>query len=144
MKNSTFLYLITLVVFCIIVLLLINSLSMFHGPTLEKFILPNDVRGMAIVHNRKEYTLNFAQQNAILGYLNSAMPPSVSTETNQSTLNLEKIIIYTFRPPNIEIIPIAYVQNELLFKTSEWNSGSPLLDPSRGQLKTIIPTTFDP
>jgi hypothetical protein len=99
---------------------------------------------MAIVHNRKEYTLNFAQQNAILGYLNSALPPSVSTETSHGPLNFEKIIIFTFHPPNIEIIPIAYVQNELLFKSSEWNSGSPLLDASHGQLKSIIPTTFDP
>lgn len=117
---------------------------MVQGPTLEKFILPNDVRGMAIVHNQKEYTLNFSQQNTILAYLNGATPPNIDTHSNKESFDFEKIIIYTFQAPNIEITPIAYVNNELLFATPEWNSGSPLLDRSRGQLKSFLPKTYDP
>lgn len=144
MKSNTFAYLIAAVIACMIILLLVNTLTIVQGPVLEKFILPNDVRGMAVLHRGKEYTLNFSQQNTLLGYLNQALPQEAGEQTKKTVLDFDKIIIYTFRPPNIEVMPIAYIHDELLFTAAEWNSGSPLLDTSRGQLKSLLPTTYDP
>lgn len=144
MRSNTLAYLTAAVAACMVILLLVNTLTTVQGPVLEKFILPNDVRGMAVVHRGKEYTLNFSQQNTLLGYLNQALPQEAGKQTKKTALDFDKIIIYTFRPPNIEVRPIAYINDELLFTAPEWNSDSPLLDTSRGQLKSLLPTTYDP
>lgn len=128
-------------------LFLINTLLLFHTPESPKaqYLSRGDVRGSAVVHRSKEYTLNFSQQNALIAYINNTEKvPHTIKRTGQTLLDFEKIIVYKFNAPNIEIKPIGYVNNELLFSVPEWYKEGLLKDTSNGELKSILSQTYDP
>lgn len=58
----------------------------------------HDISGIAIIHKGKEYTLNFNQQNQLLKVLNKKRPL-----TEMENLDFEKIIIYRFNKPNLNL-----------------------------------------
>lgn len=143
MNNRTITYLIIAVVVAIGLLLLVNTLTFFQPGASEKYLSPNTVRGVAVEHNKKLYTLNFEQQNELLALLNRAVPTG-KVLPNSPPTDAQKIIIYQFNQlPDIVITPIGYIDDELLFTTPTWNSNSLIRDISRGELKKLLSQTYD-
>lgn len=110
----------------------------------EKSTFPiNDVRGSAIVHKGLSYTLNFDQQKILVDFVLKAVQVKKSDYT-PTKLNFDKFIIYRFKDREVEILPITYNENNLVFSVPSLNSETYYMELSGGQLKTMIPSSFDP
>jgi len=145
MSDRAIYWLTGLVVLCMIALLLLNSVPLIWSPPKEKYIKYNDVRGMAIEHQQKLYTLNFQQQNEVIGYVNKSLTvPQTSVKNVNSKLDFTKIIIYRFNAPDMILIPIEYNDNNLIFSNSELNPSGLMRDTSRGGLKNVLANAYDP
>lgn len=145
MSDRAIYWLTGLVVLCMIALLLLNSVPLIWSTPKEKYIKYNDVRGMAIEHQQKLYTLNFQQQNEVIGYVNKSLTvPQSSVKNVNSKLDFTKIIIYRFNAPDMILIPIEYNDNNLIFSNSELNPSGLMRDTSRGGLKNVLANAYDP
>lgn len=143
------------------VILLMNVASLI-GFIPEKFISPNDVRGIAVEHNKLLYTLNFSQQNTVVDICNRFIPVSkqdVDTRkiASKNLPEITKIIIYRFNAPDIEITPTAYIEKtqsvsmqpnsvhtSLVFSVPLWNSNGYLEEAASDEMEKLLSTTYDP
>lgn len=145
MSNRTLFLLTGLVVLCIVILLLLNALPLFWTPSVEKYLKFNDVRGMAVEHKGKLYTLNFDQQNEVIGYLNKSIPVADTVVANKNPkIDISKIVVYRFGLPNLTMVPIEYINNNLIFSSPDWNPKGLMKDVSRGELENVLSQTYDP
>ena len=151
----------TLVLGCFVILLVMNTTALMDIVP-SHYIAPNDVRGMAVLHKDKPYTLNFEQQNAMIKIFNSAIPVGKELVTNYkvNVLNapdIQKVIIYRFNGPDIEVIPVAYVNEteiktatpnqknfNMVFSVPEWNKKSLLEESTPGGFQNTLNLTYDP
>lgn len=144
-SRNTLLMIIAVVIgFAIIILMNIVNMLDFSK---AKYISPSEVRGMAVMHDQKLYTLNFDQQNTLVEIFNRSIPVSKEKLENRmkslsNNSEVQKIIIYRFNAPDIEIIPAGLVtkslsidpskdsieNQSLVFSASEWNPKGGLLE----------------
>lgn len=113
--------------------------------TTSLYLQPYDVQGMAVEHNGWLYTLNFDQQNAVVVGLNQA----VKIKKNSTFLEGErpafaKLHIYRFKNSVLEILPLAYVGENLVFSAPFWHPEGWLMDTTDGDLKDVLNKTYDP
>lgn len=144
-------------------ILIIMNLAALLGLVPSKYISPNDVQGMAVEHNNLLYTLNFEQQNALVDIFNRAIPVTQeSIDARNAKLNtppeIQKIIIYRFSGPAIEIKPIAYIAKStsaldrsqsdfranLVFSAPAWNPHGLLEEAASDEMHHILHNTYDP
>lgn len=128
------------------VLFFLNFMEIYAVKADEKYIAFNDIRGMAIFHSDKPYTLNFEQQTESVRYLNEAKTvDKMEISPNTSPLNISRIVIYRFgKQMDIDITPIAYLNDELVFSAPLWEKEKYLKENSRGKLKKLLSQTYDP
>ena len=145
MSNKTLTYLLGAVLSGMMVIFFSNVATFFYEPTSEKYLDYNFVRGMAVEHKGKKYTLNFEQQNQVTQQLNQAIHVRRQNfEQNSVTPNFERIIIYLFDEPDLVISPIGFVNNQLIFEAADWNPDGYLRETGPGVLKSLLSTTYDP
>lgn len=106
--------------------------------TQELFSLEN-IKGMAIEHKSKLYTLNFNQQTQMVRLLNNNQLSTYAKKTPEK-LDFEKIVVYRFNQPDLEIVPLAFEQSQLLFAVD----GKVFEELSNGKLKQLLTETYDP
>lgn len=128
----------------IAIALLLNLISLFLLEKPETYLRYNDVRGMAVVYQGIPYTLNFAQQNEVIETLNRSIPvgPGYLTSTHTQP-EFEKIVIYRFHKPDLELKSIAYVDGNYLFSAPEWQKTGYLRDVTKGKLETLLSQAYD-
>lgn len=144
MNNSTLIWLAGLGVLGIVVLLFINTIPMIWAPSSETYLKYNDIKGIAVEHKEKLYTLNFEQQNELIGYLNRSLPITDAKVPNKKNkLDISKIVIYQFKGPDLILTPIEYKNNSLIFSAPGWNTDL-MKDTSGGSMQQLLSTTFDP
>lgn len=145
MNNRSLIYMTIAVVIGIAVLLFINLYHTFEGvPTEETYLKYNSVRGSAVEHDGKLYTLNFDQQNTLIQALNRSVRIKEVPTEGMIKPNFTKIVIYQFNSsPDINIIPIGYVDHNLVFSAPQMVPNENLMDLSRGKLEKLILQTFD-
>ncbi len=133
-----------IVVVAIFILLAINA-AQFLTPTKEGRLSLNEIRGMAIEHNRTLYTLNLAQQMEVAAILNEAIPTTFKHSSGEdSPKNIQTLYIYRFdHSPTLEIIPLGYVNNQLVFTVPAWNPEGEWIETSNGKLKEILSHSYD-
>lgn len=131
------------VVVGIFILLTMNFIQ-FIMPSSHGRLALGDINGMAIEHNRTLYTLNLAQQMEVAAILNAASPTSFKTTSGQeSPKNIQTIFIYGFgTTPTIEIVPLSYVNNNLVFAVPDWDN-SEFIESSNGKLKELLANSYD-
>ena len=146
MNNRMLAILTGLVILGMIILLGINMTHILTGePINQTFVKYNDVRGMAVEHDKKLYTLNFEQQNAVINLLNRSVPVD---EIKKDALEpdpkgIQKLIIYRFdNKPDTVLTPVAYDNQDFIFFVPEWVPNGYLLDLSEGELKNLLTETF--
>lgn len=146
MSNRTLVFLIGITFASVIYLLIENYMPAAESLDKGTFIAPNDVRGMAVIHKDIPYTLNFEQQNTIVNDFNNAKPLSANalgSATGGNLNTIQKIEIYRFNNQSpIEIFPIKYVEDNLVFSAPLWYSEY-LMEQSRGKLKALLSETYD-
>jgi hypothetical protein len=141
MSNKTLFYFTIAVLFGIAALFAINLASIMT-PTQPEPVLKYDfVRGMAAQHADKLYTLNFEQQNQFIEIINRAIPNKEIVGDVFKRPFIEKIVIYQFNEPNIEILPVAQVGQNLVLKIN--GKEGYLKDVSDGALKTLLFQTIN-
>jgi hypothetical protein len=145
--NDRLQLLLTVVVLAgIATILALNFFPMLSMKSNDKYIARSDIRGAAIEHNQKMYTLNFEQQNGLADALNSAVSISnnaAAKQITQSELGFTKIVLYRFGKPDSTIMPHGYAESSLIFSSPEWNKGEYLKDMSGGRLKKILDNSYD-
>ena len=116
----------------------------FDAPSVpEKFLQKQNVRGMAVKHNGLLYTVNFKQQNQLIDWFNSSQRLT-KTGHEKTQTDIEKIIIYQFNAPDIEVEPIVFENNVLIYSSPNWYSDGFLRETSAGSMKTLLSQTYDP
>lgn len=142
MQRSTFFLLVAL--FAIGLAFMLNLVSIFWLEKPETFLHYNDVRGMAVVHANLPYTLNFEQQNQVIDLINRALPVGPHFLSNKgSPPDFEKLIIYRFKTSDLELHPVAYVDDHLVFSVPEWDTGRYLQEVSQGSMHHLLSQTYD-
>lgn len=142
MSNRTLYTLVALVLIGIGVMFFINLLPVLKADNKERYIRLNDVKGMAVVYQGKEYTLNFDQQNEVAVLLNQSEPISKENLGTLSPAPFEKIIIYQFKGSNLDLSPIGFKSRNLIYSNPKWNPEGYLQEVSSGTLKDIIESTY--
>lgn len=138
----------TLIIFAIVILIAMGAVLVSNifphlaHHTNEKYIRLNDIRGMAIRHKGLDYTLNFDQQNEVALLLNNSSTFAEKASPNLNNAPFEKIAIYGFDKPAIEITPSGFDGQNLVFSAPAW-SPHLLVESSNGTLKNILLNTYD-
>ncbi len=143
MSNRTLTYLSIAVVACIGLLLVINLIPSIQGISSGKYLQLNDVRGSAVQHKGLLYTLNFDQQNHLVDWLNHSVAVKSDSYKKDPDMEIEKIVVYLFNKPDLEIEPIAYSNGNLVFSSPKWNASGLFIDTSNGVLKQMLSETYD-
>lgn len=139
MSNRTLFWMAMIILGAMGVLFLVNMVAFLKGPPPEQYISHNEVRGMAVEYKDKLYTLNFDQQNQVIGWLNSAIP--VDEAVVEGEVDVERIIIYRFKQPEIELKPVTYKDGILIFSATDW-SVDLLRETSEGKLKQMLQESY--
>lgn len=143
--NSTTVF-IGIVVVAVALLLTINFFSVFSEPDSNKYIAHKDVRGIAVVHQNKEYPLDSSRQAEVLSILNNAARLKKGTVSESEKVNFpySKVIIYRFKKPEVEIIPIKFVDLQMIFYCKDWNpDGGMLQEVGPGDLNAILESAYN-
>lgn len=145
MSNRILFWMTGVFVLCILILLFLNVAPHMWITPAEKYLKFNDVRGMAVEHKNKLFTLNFEQQNEVIGYLNKSIPVANTIVTDKKPkLEISKIVVYRFDLPDLTIVPIEYVSHNLIFSSPDWNQDGLMKDVSVGGLQNVLSQTYDP
>lgn len=143
-------------------IILAMNFAALLGIVPSRYISANDVRGMAVEHNGKLYTLNFDQQNELVDIFNRAIPVDKEVAearklTTSKMPEVSKIIIYRFNDPDIEITPIGFVNKtssaiktatpdypNIVFSAPQWNPKGLLEEATSDEMQKVLLTTYDP
>lgn len=140
MHQRTFLGALIVVVICVAILLVSNLTVIFSGNDKIPMIPREDVKGVAIEYKKNLYTLSFDQQNRFLELVNySSKAKESDKKLVQQKVDFQKLLVYRFKNPTLEITPIAYVNDQLLFILS----GNVYKEENPGQLKALLSQTYD-
>lgn len=152
----------TFVVLAGFAVILVMNMVAFLGVIPSKYLSPNEVRGIAVEHNHKLYTLNFDQQNALVDILNRLFPVGQEIVDKRKVEvpdapKITKIIIYRFNAPDLEIIPVAYISKttsvmttpdisdaRMVLSIPEWNQNGLLEESSSDELQKLLSSTYGP
>ena len=145
MKTSTILTMTALVLVSVFTLLVLN-LAPKGPPVTSNAIIPGtDIRGMAVMHKGLSYTLNFDEQRLATEAIARAVEvKKVDYPTVDTNFNFDKLVVYRFNAPDVELLPIHYRENNLVFSVPTLNASAYYLELSGGELKQMINASFDP
>ena len=145
MKNPTLVAMTALVLLGVATLMMLN-----YAPKLTTTdataagLPPLEVRGMAVVHEGKPFTLNFDQQKLANDAISKAVKVKKSDYSkSKEPLNFEKIVIYRFNAPDLEVIPVQYAEKNLVFEVPAVDKETYYLELSGGNLQNMINNAFD-
>lgn len=143
MNERTLFYLIGIGATGLLLLMGLNFQSvMTHAPA-PKFISQNEVRGMAVVHEGKEYTLNFDQQTRAVNLINQSIRIRKATIAQENLLNNPySVTLYRFDAPDINIRPLALIDRQLIFEVKEWNPEGAIRETGPGELHKLFTSLF--
>lgn len=145
MTNRALFILISLTVVAMLALLGLNMTSLLTGSSPpETYLKYNEVRGMEVGYQGLMYTLNFKQQNEIIEILNRSVKIVGLKPGKREKPSIQKIIVYQFdNQPNLEILPIAYIDKNLVFSVPQWSPDGYLMEMSDGYLHQLLSQTYD-
>lgn len=151
MKNQTLVIMSALVILGVATLMMLNyapkispDLTMSSPEATAAGLPPLEVRGMAVVHDGKPFTLNFDQQKLANDAISKAVKVKKSDYSkSKEPLNFDKIVVYRFNAPDLEVMPIQYSEKNLVFDVPSLNSESYFMELSGGNLQNMINNSFD-
>jgi hypothetical protein len=155
-------YLMTFAVLAGFAIILIMNAAAFLGVVPSGYLSPNDVRGIAVEHDQKLYTLNFEQQKDLIDIINRFIPVGHELVEKRKVEvehppEVKKIIIYRFHGPDLELVPVAFVSKStsvisnvdestisIVFSVPEWNKNGLLEESTGDDLTKFLSSTYGP
>lgn len=146
MKSSTLLILTTAAILGVLALLTINyAPSLSSLPLKDTPLFPfEEVQGVAVVHKGLPYTLNFEQMQIAKSAILRAASIKMNDYRSRKTFDFEKIIFYRFNKPEVQVFPIQWDENNLVFSIPSLSTSDFFLELSSGDLQNMLQTSFDP
>lgn len=145
MRSQTLTYLLAAAFIAMALLFFNQSLHLFSpSNTAEKYLSPYEVRGIAVISQEKPYTLNFEQQNQVMEILNRAIPVGHVGNAERKKPPFEKVVIYRFDKPEVELVPEAMNEDSIVFKVKEWNPEGYVSELSDGDLLHLLTEASTP
>lgn len=143
MSTRTLVYILVLCLIAILLLLARGFNASWGTTTTDRYFSLNDVRGMEVVHAGKPYTLNFEQQAAVVEILNRAITVGRIRNEALDPPGFQKLIIYPFGQPIIELEPLDIVSGNLIFSAPALQRSGYLQDTSQGELLHLLSRSYD-
>lgn len=143
MSNRTIFFLTAIVLVAMGVLLTLNLPDVLEGLPYEPYLKLPKIRNIEVVHKGKSYTLSFQQQKEMVSYINRSAAVDKIKEGEKSEPDFEKIVIYLFHDPDIELHPVVYVDEDLIYSAPMWNPNGYMLDLSDGEMKKLIRQAYN-
>lgn len=145
MSNKTTVFLLGLVIAAMTVLFSLNIAGLYLKAEPEKFLSRNNIRGMAVEHLGKQYTLNFEQQNKVVSIINRSIKIGLegSLLGEDITFGYDYLIIYRFKGDDIKIKPIAFANLQLIFQAKELYPQGLLRETGPGELHQLLSKAYD-
>jgi hypothetical protein len=96
-------------------IILMMNIASFFGIESATYLSPNNIRGSAVEHSGLLYTLNYEQQNRLLGIINRSIPLTKDEAAERkadgaANQEVQKVVIYRFNVPDLELVPVGYVK----------------------------------
>lgn len=133
-----------IVIACIFILLAVNYLPFISTAVEDQFLTNDGVKGVELYHNNTPFTLNFDQQNFLIGSLNKGEKIGKELiKRNSSLFPYSKIVVYQFGKPTITLTPISIIDQNIIFEAPEWNPNGYIQESSGGELLELLSKTFD-
>lgn len=110
----------------------------------EKYLMPNDVKGMAVEHEGKLFTLSFQQQQQAVNILNRSVKIGSKLPGNGKPMQFgyDRLIIYMFKGKDIEIQPVTLVNQQLIFRVDAWNPEGLMRETGPGELQPLLMESY--
>ncbi len=144
MSNKTLIYISGFMVAAMFILMLTNMWPSLKTIESQKYLTYDGVNGSAVLHNNKEWNLNFKQQNDLITLLNKGKTIGHELfERDSSLFDFTAIKVYQFDHPTITITPINKSGNNLILSVPQWNENGYIQDTSNGKLSELISETYD-
>jgi hypothetical protein len=136
-----------LIATCLVALFVImglNFIPLFWTQNLSTYIRQDHISGMAVRHDNRLYTLNYAQQKQAIDIFNRAIPMGkIEKKGSDPKLEFDQIVIYRFKEEPITITPLTWLDDKsLYFEAPQW-SQSHLKEVSKGQLYQLLEESYD-
>lgn len=129
----------------IALLLFLNVNPSFFAQKPSNFISLSEVRGSSVTYKGKPFTLNYKEQTELVDYINrSTFVQKKDYTQKKQQFSFEKITLYLFNKPDVEIFPIDAVNQNLILNIPAWNREFYFIDLSGGYLLKLINSAFDP
>ena len=101
----------------------------------------NDISGSQLVYKGTPYTLSLKQQMEVLDVINQAVPFEGRFQADKN-VGFDKITFFSFGKNNINLIPIIYIKNKLVFQIPG-TQNEYLIEESEGKLRNLIINSYD-
>lgn len=145
MSNKTTTILLAIVIASMAMLFVFNISGLYVKTEPEKFISRNQISGMAVEHNGKQYTLNFEQQNQVVSILNRSIKVGLEgyLTGDEASFDYDYLIIFRFNEGEIKIKPVSFANRQLIFQAPEFNPDGLLREIGPGKLNRLLSETYD-
>lgn len=146
MKNTSLIAMTALVLIAVAALMMLNyapKMTLSSPNATAAGLPPLEVKGMAVVHQGKPFTLNFDQQKLANDAIAKAVKVKKTDYKKNSDLNFDKIVIYRFNAGDVDIIPIQFAEKNLVFEVPSLNTDAYFMELSGGKLQDMIKQSFD-
>lgn len=146
MKNSTLVSLTIVVVIGIFILLFLNFFPKIHfsgAPPPSSSIPIEGVRGSSVVHDGVPFTLSYEEQQLAVQTIARAVKVKKTDSPPPPPFTFDKMIFYLFNGPDLEIIPVQFINQSLIFSIPQLDPKMYFMELSGGQLLQMINHSFD-
>lgn len=123
---------------------LLHLLNFYSPLESEPFFVRAQISGVAIEYKGQLYTLNFEQQNQFLSAINRSLPTTREFLTHSTQKPIfSKLVIYRFQGVPVEILPVAFFEENLVFSIPALKPQDLRVETSEGELHKMLLKTFD-
>ncbi len=139
MNNNTMIFLTSLALVAMGALLVLNLAPNIASRVTVQPIPPLMVRSISVIQKGVPYTLNAEQQRTVGNAIQHAEEVKKSDyPTVKGPFNFDRIVIQRFNSGDLEILPIQFKENELVFSAPALSQDVYYIELSGGALQKVV------
>lgn len=126
--------------------LFLNFIVLWPAYSTHELFSAKDVKSVSVYYKNKPYFLNFKEQKQFLSLLNQGEAlenlENITKEKNLP-LPIDKLVVYRFEHPAIDLIPIALVDDKMIFRVVGLENIHFIIEKEPGKLENLLNSTYD-
>lgn len=139
MNNNSMIFLTSLALVAMGALLVLNLAPNIASRVTVQPIPPLMVRSISVIQKGVPYTLNAEQQRTVGNAIQRAEEVKKSDyPTVKGPFNFDRIVIQRFNSGDLEILPIQFKENELVFSAPALSQDAYYIELSGGALQKVV------